>query len=63
MGAACADTAIKARSANMLMIADTIGSPKHLPPHKLTMADNRDKLQDFIDAFTSEIKLLDASGT
>ena len=28
-----------------------------------TMADNRDKLQDFIDAFTSEIKLLDASGT
>ena len=27
------------------------------------MADNRDKLQDFIDAFTEEIKLLDASGS
>ena len=37
--------------------------PLHGPPLGSNMADNRDKLQDFIDAFTEEIKLLDASGT
>ena len=34
-----------------------------IPTDPHAMADNRDKLQDFIDAFTEEIKLLDASGT